>query len=1079
MPTVKVLLATIMLLVWYPINASESLVVSNDANGSYIIRNGRLGIVVPSEKSISKNKNPLAPLQSFILSDGKYTDRTPNYLETGSAPIRTSITLKKLSNSIIYAVRYSFNKPTFPGNYKNASAGPGFYSCTITILSNSNTITIEEDSDYDVVYEVDISQERSFNQARYRGWSSTSPELGYEPGGTQYRDENNRHIPLDATVDFTYKNKITYPFLSNWDPAGAEVNTGRYWQFYNKNANATSNMMGIFQGKPSRLIGNRFIGIKPVENSGERGTLSLRMEITRRGPDNSWFPRKRFQWCAYISRKKEVFPPGQYQTIGTEMNRVSGVASKIEAYSTKPLVLNPAFMKGSIYMDEQSITRMIKGVKTDEAYYKKLWKVNPSFYPILAAWRFKDSAQSLKKEMLRVYHDLKWQLVNGDGTHTFNFKYWMGSIYYKRCAMQITALLADPGKSITESEIKQLMEFMRLMARLQWDDDYVPFFDSSGINFGTANMNYQYRNNGRNFFALLFANDPEFSARAAKVLEETRNDLLSAIGANGISFASPHYTQATIDPILYNMLQLKQSGIGDLFNEQKERLFKFIAFYSSLLTPPSVRFNNYRKLVNLGDGSEESAPTFALLAAGFKSFEPALSQQLYYYFENGAPRQSLFGETGLAIDMDKHDGKFTGGSANFVGYLSHARTGVNTPIESASWIINGETYSDHRNDDRGETVIYALGAPLSLSRNSFYSPYAPDARIRSLLIPEKLFPAWSGNDQPINGEDKNGNPWSNAEVTSYCKFKYSTISVSRIQKDKTDWFRTFSLIHSIPEEPFFLYYDSTNLLSPSIWSMPFMSDEIKDERGQLIRPLSQLHDNNTKRELPSGLSKKELRPGWNQFQFTGQRWNKHVSGGINWNLYIHTGGKSDFSVSQWTNFWQNTQELEEFQFTNGSPYKETQQILRWRSSQPFLALITPALKNDTSHLFRALVRSSNRLEGRTSAGKYVLTPGYLDIRMTSGKRVITAITDKSIAIDDVRISGGPVEVEIEGKTIAIRIAGNSGERKIEFPFELVPDKNVNMINSKGKCILTIKHVSEGMDVGPADSGFIEYIVKSK
>ena len=42
--------------------------------------------------------------------------------------------------------------------------------------------------------------------------------------------------------------------------------------------------------------------------------------------------------------------------------------------------------------------------------------------------------------------------------------------------------------------------------------------------------------------------------------------------------------------------------------------------------------------------------------------------------------------------------------------------------ETAVYFVNGETLSDHRHNDNGEVVIYALGAPLSVDWGPIYYP---------------------------------------------------------------------------------------------------------------------------------------------------------------------------------------------------------------------------------------------------------------------------------------------------------------------------------------------------------------------
>jgi hypothetical protein len=112
---------------------------------------------------------------------------------------------------------------------------------------------------------------------------------------------------------------------------------------------------------------------------------------------------------------------------------------------------------------------------------------------------------------------------------------------------------------------------------------------------------------------------------------------------------------------------------------------------------------------------------------------------------------SLFGDIAFTLDMSKnYSSTLHLSSSNFTGYLSHFRNASNTNNETALWIINGESYFDHRNNDRGEVAIYALKTPLSLSRSSFYYPRADDERIRSVVIPEAEFPEWKTANQPVS-----------------------------------------------------------------------------------------------------------------------------------------------------------------------------------------------------------------------------------------------------------------------------------------------------------------------------------------
>ncbi|MBK7372343.1 MAG: hypothetical protein IPJ09_13040 [Saprospiraceae bacterium] len=129
----------------------------------------------------------------------------------------------------------------------------------LTLARGQKSITILEETDFDIFYAFKISNGLHPDRARYRGWNAQSKEYGYSPDGTVYNNANLLSGSVDATVDLTYNRTFYYPQLSLWDQAGAEQNTGRYWMVFNSHQ-TRSNLFGFYQGKPKLLIGARLSG---------------------------------------------------------------------------------------------------------------------------------------------------------------------------------------------------------------------------------------------------------------------------------------------------------------------------------------------------------------------------------------------------------------------------------------------------------------------------------------------------------------------------------------------------------------------------------------------------------------------------------------------------------------------------------------------------------------------------------------------------------------------------------------------------------------------------------------------------
>jgi hypothetical protein len=1052
------------------------------------IRNELLGIVIPKESAFDpKNAGKIpAPIQSIIYYDGSYSDNTTNYLlyTVPATSLKVKI-VKQTTDECIIELRYTFKKPefTFMGEkYKGGGPGPGYYLCTITIRKNSKSVIVEEDSNYDICYFLKLNRGLNPNKARYRGWSATSPEFGQMPDGSVYRQySENKYV--DATVTIRHTKDEFYQNLSLWQPAGGEINTGHYWMLFNDQAQQSANMLGFYHGRPSRYIqsGNNgvrlFLRMQDEVMKEEKNIIELYVSLQRRGPDNSWAPHRRIEWCLYISTKQDVLPPEEIQPIAIEQNNVTGLGKKIDTYAQKKAVLIPAFYQGALYMPKHKIQELIAKVKKDDDFYNKVYLYNYDLKPVLDAWRDKKAAQTLINEIVSYGKNLETIYKSGDGIHTFSTVYWRGAMVFKKMALQASCLFADTSIKIQPAEKRDIEKTIALMARISWDDDNVPLQDTAGVNYGPANMYSQFKNNGRSFFALLFANDPEFSARAKMVATEVVKDINNGIYENGSSFATPHYTQTVIDPILFTMLQLKQAGIKNLFAE-KGKLYRFFDFYTSLLTPPSVRFSGNRKLISLGDGSEESATSFGLMAAGIEESDEKYSKKLYSIFYNGPIRTSIYGYIALTIDLTRNPKiDFQSANSNYDGYLSHFRSSVNTENESALWVLNGDKYFDHRNDDRGEFVIYALKTPVSLSRSCFYYPRAWGAAIRNMVIPENRFPEWSGSNQPIEPDSKNGLIWHQSSQVEYASLGKSAVSISKMERKPETWVRKIVMISSNEERPIFIFFDSINNNQPNIWSMLLMSEGTVQTPAGAITPNERIHNGNTLQQLPEGSPARTLQKGIQRFSFTGQAWpvEMHSTRGINFDLYTVSPISTEFSLAQWTTTWQNSIEAQEYNLTMKKPYSEAQQIIRVKSKSPFFHLLIPYKKGEAPYTVAA--QENNRILLSNNSEQIIVSSKYYFFTTTAGKKIIASFGSEKIIEKGFSIEGGPTEIEVEGNEIIIRIHGNSGVRKITIPYKIKSTQNLPMKVIPGGTQIEINFKSKGLNMLSSQQGYEKFIFK--
>jgi hypothetical protein len=1054
------------------------------------LSNGLLGIIIPQNIALARweDGKVLAPIQSIVYEDGNYSDESPNYLVTTTLPVKVNLSVQKLTaEEVIIIINYSYKKSKYKDNARDTARylndeGPGYYRTTIVMKKGRRSVLIEEESNYDIYYSVKISNGLNPDKARYRGWFAYTAGDGYEPDGSVYKGEDARGgHNIDATVDLNFKQYTQYRRMSLWEVAGGEVNTGRYWQFYNSRAAETANLLGIFQGRASRLLGGNFGGIQLVvkQEQGKQFAAELAMTLTRKAPDLTWMPRRRFQWGLFVSSKKDLLSPEKIQPIGIELNRVSGLAEKIDGYASKNATPHPSFFDGAIYLPASQIQELIRKVKSDQETYKKIAALDPYFKPVLDAWRSPLDAKELIKALILYGEKLKENFKTGDGSFSFDVRYWKGAMRFQQTALQISCIFADKSILLSALQKEQLLQVVRMMARIVWDNNHVPMFDSSEVNYGNGNMYLQYNNNGRSFFSLLFASDPEFSARARNIAKETRKQIRMAIYESGASFSSPHYSQAAIDPLLQVMLQLKQAGINDLFIEEN-RIRKFADFYSSLLTPPSVRFSGNRKLVSFGDGSEESAVTFALLGSGFKSFDKTLSDRMYNLYERGPRRPGQFVYIALLFDLlHFHDSQYISGTSNYTGYLSNLRSAVNSENETVVWFLTGDSLIDHRHDDRGDIAIYALKAPLSLRWSSLYYPHANGPFVRSVIVPITRFSEWKSIEQPIGKSDKQN--WHSASPLEFVRLGKSATSIALMNADKK-WKRQVSLLTISEKHPVIIIKDSISDPGPNIWSMLFMSQgDILTPAGR-VTPPKRKHDNAGFKEFPAASAETEIKSGWNTFQFSGQDWSKqlHPSGGIDWYLYSFNRNNTTFTTSEWSNFWQNDIESREFEGMYKKPYEESQQILRIKGGSQFFTVILPYNKDEDIH---DNVQTEDKGKLTVPVGNKIVTLSENYYYFESGSTMyFGSLNTNAVSEKGYSIIGGFAEVEKNENTLIIRIHGNTGVRFVQLPFKVEQigrNNEVSVSEMANSSRVVIKYKNNDPSLLSTQKGYMQYVFKVK
>jgi hypothetical protein len=934
----------------------------------YEIVNGLTGVRIA--RAVHPN---WAPIQGILYRDGTWTAAGPNLLESAGKP--TGLTVRFVERGPLkVAVEASY------------ALGNGYYRSTIEIQAGQPSILIEDDTDTDLRYTLDIYRGLDPDQARYRGHHSTSVENGREPDGRQYRMWHERP-EMDAFRELQYRTPAPSNYNSDppnihrmavWDPWIPD--SGWYWQLYNTKAAPNANLLGIFAGPVSEAIGAAHNGAGIFTTPGP--VAGIAFEAHRHSPDSRVFPRIRIAWCIFIGTKgADLGDPYKVQNIARQMNLHGGInLNKVYRYQTD--FPDPPGGYPPLFMPRAAVDSVVARVRSDPDYYHRLYGDESTARPLLDMWHDTSgrSRQEVVAGIAATAHDLLDALVNGDGIYDFHFHYWHGGLEMTRKAVWINAVLTSD--QATAQDRARVKAAATLFAAVLWDSDFVPMFEGHALNLGTANMPVQ-QNQYRDVFALLLGRD------RSGVVSRALDNLHQTVNESGAAMGSTSYITASMGPLLTTLQQMQTAGFADAFRDEP-RLARFAEFYLNLLTPPEPRFGGYRKHISVGDGSTESSELYGQLATGFAAADPALSARLMAaWWQSGAMHSGFHGSTILKIDENLPVANFRLGDANFPGWYTVLRNGWGTRNETAVWLVDGDFYRDHAHEDNGTVVIYALGAPLSIDWGSMYSPQSPGAFMHSLAVPESALPfAWDTADAPL---PLTGFRWQHATAQTFDSFPASACVRAMYESKGARWTRSVYSIHPDESHPIIAIRDSFDGSDvPRIVTLNLMG---------------------------------EPGPG---ASYSGQ-WL------IDWDLYTFSPNPTQSVNREWSHHWHPDREQSEFRKANGGPFEESQSILRIRGTGALTTLLLPHRKgtHPGSSVKVDGTKATISWNGATVA-TVTLDPDCYTY--TAGATtILTAFGPAPCQAGAIAVTGGATEVRIQPDGATITADGAPGPRTVSLP----------------------------------------------
>lgn len=953
-----------------------SLLVTSD----YIqIDNGTTGARIPTPLAQSSASTPysLAPIQQILVANTWVGD-SPKLLngdlnQNGDFPPVGPISFCNAYNQsieesgpiqITVSIGLICNRPAYSyGSTEVSPAGLGIFNAEVSVYSGSNSVVFSYLTDLDAVWNLDVSDAYATtpNLLAWRGHGSNSTECGYyifEGERFSYRPDL---VESQGLTDLSYgarKEPNTYgpcadrniSMIFNYS-AGAGNNMSFAQWLLNDTQGGLYPVLGLWTGAGSK----QQYYIHPVGYTTDTSGIFITHHIYLRGPDNSIHPYNGGEFGYFVATQADM--PNKYQytvrpaVILKDMNGLRGPVKLTTLYKDTLSYANPIGGWEWPFLPEATMTARINKLNTDGSYYGDLVAsaVGPEGTYFLNWAHLQDdtSRAALLTSSTEIKSAIdKWSL--GNGRFDQYFHYYQGVYPFIRAVDNYHAIIKD--SSASAAQVAQAKTWLGLAVSLANNLDYFNY-GSGGCPDGCGNSNQVYQFvNYRDVLALVMSFNPSVTQEILKrAIDDTSSLLTSFWNSTGAGVASTHYQSNYQEPAIALLLASIKKGLISSSAPQAN-LCNSISWDLSSLTTLEPRFTNNRKSYSNGDGNTEANPRLGLSATGCSVSEPSLSENALWGWRSLDPANrythgSFYFPTVSLIDDQITQTDPNIGSLYKTGYHAALRANWGSVNETAAWFIHGDWYSDHKHRDNGQVSIYAHNAPLTVDYNAnLYNPQTAGGYMHSRAVRElELTDAWDGAMTSYSTPD---NEWGSPSSVEFGKFHYGSFSKSTFG---ATWARDVRMLSHSTSYPVIIIRDTfsgSDAATSKIISSTHMANNVVTVNGATVTATERSYGLG---QFPSCTAGDSLLSGLNRFQFIGQDWVLHPTGGIDWDTYINISGSNSFCIGNWQHHSQDARGMAEYLAANGVPFTEKQDLLRVKTSGSSMeTIILPWRKGESA-----------------------------------------------------------------------------------------------------------------------------------